>query len=91
MIHMDPIQIDCDAVNIMRQVVLEKVREINPQFSIHDFRMVSGGELTNLIFDISADTTCDLSDQEIKNQIEQKMKAIDPNYYTVVTVDHAYV
>lgn len=90
-IHMDPIQIDCDAVNIMRQVVLEKVREINPQFSIHDFRMVSGGELTNLIFDISADTTCDLSDQEIKNQIEQKMKAIDPNYYTVVTVDHAYV
>ena len=28
---------------------------------------------------------------EIKDEIERKMKAVDPNCYTVVLVDHAYV
>ena len=90
-IHMDPIETDNAATNIMRQLVLEKVKEIDPTFSIHDFRMVCGGELTNLIFDICVNNDTKMSDQEIKDEIERKMKAVDPNCYTVVLVDHAYV
>ena len=33
----------------------------------------------------------DSDKQEIKDEIERKMKAVDPNCYTVVLVDHAYV
>ena len=90
-IHMDPIETDDAATNIMRQLVAEKVKEIDPTFSIHDFRMVIGGELTNLIFDICVSQDTKLSDQEIKDEIQRKMKAVDPNCFTVVLVDHAYV
>lgn len=90
-IHMDPVETDDAATNIMRQLVAEKVREIDPHFSIHDFRMVCGGELTNLIFDICVTQDTKLSDQQVKDEIEKKMKAVDPNCFTVVLVDHAYV
>ena len=90
-IHMDPIETDCAATNLMRQFVAQKVKEIDESFSIHDFRMVAGGELTNLIFDICVNGDTKLSDQQIRDEIERKMKAVDPNYYTVVVIDHAYV
>ena len=89
-IHMDPIETDDAATNIMRQLVLEKVKEIDPNFSIHDFRMVIGGELTNLIFDVVVTHDTKMSDQQVKDEIQKKMKAVDPNCFTVVLVDHAY-
>ena len=90
-IHMDPIETDCEASNQMKIIVAEKVREIDENFTIHDFRMVCGGELTNLIFDICVSPNSKLSEQEIKDLIDKKMKAINSNYYTVVQVDRAYV
>ena len=87
---MDPIETDDAATNIMRQLVLEKVREIDPEFTIHDFRMVIGGELTNLIFDVVVTHDTKMSDQQVKDEIQKKMKAVDPNCFTVVLVDHAY-
>lgn len=89
-IHMDPIETDDAATNIMRQLVLEKVREIDPEFTIHDFRMVIGGELTNLIFDVVVTHDTKMTDQQVKDEIQKKMKAVDPNCFTVVLVDHAY-
>lgn len=90
-IHMDPIETDNAATSLMRQLVAEKVKEIDPKFSIHDFRMVIGGELTNLIFDIVVTRDTKLSDQEVKDEIQKKMKAVDPNCFTVVLIDRAYV
>lgn len=90
-IHMDPIETDDAATSIMRQLVVEKVKEIDPSFTIHDFRMVIGGELTNLIFDVVVTEDTKLSDQQVKDEIQKKMKAVDPNCFTVVLVDHAYV
>ena len=75
----------------MRQLVAEQVKQIDPEYSIHDFRMVIGGELTNLIFDICVPQGTKMTDQQIKDEIQRKMKAIDPNCFTVVLVDHAYV
>ena len=89
-IHMDPIETDNELTNEMRQIVLQNVREINPEFNIHDFRMVHGGELTNLIFDITVPIETKMENAEIQAAIEQKMKAINPNYFTVTLVDRVY-
>ncbi len=89
-IHMDPIETDNQVTNEMRRLVLEKVREIDPCFAIHDFRMVHGGELTNLIFDITVPVETKTPDGQIQQAIEEKMKAINPNYYTVTLIDRVY-
>ena len=51
-IHMDPIVVDDEEINNMRKETEEIVKNINENFSIHDFRMTDGGERINLIFDL---------------------------------------
>lgn len=87
-IHLDPIETDCKKTNDLRALTLNLVQEINPEFTIHDFRMVHGGTLTNFIFDINIPVETKQTDDEIKDAIAQKIKAINPEYYTVVNIDH---
>ena len=51
-IHMDPIVIDNKEINDMRAFTEDIVKELNSDFSIHDFRMTDGGQRINLIFDL---------------------------------------
>ena len=90
-IHMDPLETDSEITNKMRKITAEKVQEIDPAFTIHDFRMVPGENLTNLIFDICVTDTTHLTDDEIIGQVTEKLRQIDPDYYTVIQIDHSYV
>ena len=51
-IHMDPIEMKDERVLYAKRKLEEAVRAIDPQVSIHDFRMVDGDEQVNLIFDM---------------------------------------
>lgn len=59
---------------------------------MHDFRMVKGYSHTNLIFDVAVPSGCSIGEQELKNQIQEKVREAYPekNYYTVVGIDHNY-
>ena len=59
-IHMDPIDMNDELTNHLREKVKFIVNDINQCYSIHDFRIVSGPTHTNLIFDvlIPADEMC---------------------------------
>lgn len=43
-IHMDPIVVDDEEINEMKKFTEDIVKNINKEFSIHDFRMTDGGE-----------------------------------------------
>jgi cation diffusion facilitator family transporter len=90
-IHMDPIAIDDRKANQVYDRVKQIVREIDSCLTIHDFRMVEGPSHTNLIFDVVAPHKFHLSDREIVSQVEQRVQEWNPSYYTVITVDKAYV
>lgn len=91
-IHYDPIEIGSDAVGTMRQWVTERVHAVSPLLSIHDFRMVKGELHTNLIFDVSAPSSYESTDAEIKQQIQRSVQenANGETYYCVITVDRSY-
>ncbi|MEG1396876.1 MAG: cation-efflux pump, partial [Oscillospiraceae bacterium] len=59
--------------------------------TIHDFRMTCGPHHTNLIFDVVVPHRFRLSDDQVKEAIHQAVQAVDPTYFTVIEVDHAYV
>ena len=88
-IHMDPISLDESTVQL-RQQIAALVREIDPELSIHDFRITAGPKRTNLIFDVVAPYRCPLSDSELRAAIDRKAKELSPTYFTVVEIDHAY-
>ena len=90
-IHMDPVSVDCEVTNSIKNMIVEFAEEINPRFSIHDFRMTDGEQNVNLIFDVVM--PCELSDQERQQALQKltgKIKSKDSKYSTVVNVDIDY-
>ncbi len=90
-IHMDPIITDDEEVNRLKMMTEEIVTNIDKRFTIHDFRIVKGETHTNLIFDVVIPAELDLSATKLILKIENAIKAEDPNYYPVITIDKNYV
>ena len=90
-IHMDPIDTHDELVNITKEKVKTKVREINAAYNIHDFRMVKGNTHSNLIFDVLIPAEEKISPEQLKKQISAKVNEIDPDYRCVITIDRSYV
>ena len=90
-IHLDPIVVDDPEVNALRETTRELVQEVNPELTIHDFRVVRGRTHSNLIFDVQVPRDCPLTDEEITRRIIEKVKGLRENYFAVVTLDRTYV
>ena len=90
-IHMDPVVTDDKEVFDVKQAVLKLVHAIDPQLTLHDFRMVTGPTHTNVIFDVVAPFDFPLSDEALTAQIQSQVRSLDGNYFAVITVDKSYV
>ncbi|WP_286076980.1 cation diffusion facilitator family transporter [Thomasclavelia cocleata] len=90
-IHMDPIDSSDVLTNELKEIVIDVVKEINDEYSIHDFRIVSGPTHTNLIFDVLIPSNDQIKHSVLKEQINQRLKAIDPSYFTVMQIEHSFV
>jgi len=86
-IHMDPIVTDDAQINHLRQKALQAVKNVDEALQIHDFRFVSGKSHSNLIFDVVVPFEVKLTDEEIKRAVATEISRIDPNYFTVLTID----
>jgi cation diffusion facilitator family transporter len=85
--HLDPIVVNDVEVTAMRIKVADLLTDINPEFSMHDFRMVKGPTNTNLIFDVAIPYGTRLSDGEIIKLLNDKVEKLDGNYKLVVRVE----
>lgn len=91
-IHMDPIDTDNEAVQSTRKIISDAVKEKDPSASIHDFRMVSGTDQINLIFDLVLPYSYKKEEcRKFTDDLEGKLKKIDQRYNCVITVEHSYV
>ena len=86
-VHLDPVVLDNPKCNACRVLVEEIVKEIDPSFSVHDFRMVDGISHTNLIFDVAIPFECKLSPQEVKDEISRRVRERDKKLFAVPTVE----
>ena len=86
-IHMDPIETDNELLNKYKALVLNVLNQINPEITMHDFRMVSGETHTNLIFDVLIPHDYHGKTDELKKQIDALIQKDNPNLFTVVTFD----
>lgn len=86
-IHMDPVDVHDEHTAQLREKVSEIIKQINPNITFHDFRVVSGPTHTNLIFDIVSPMDCGLSDQELADTIADKIHQCNESYFAVINVD----
>ncbi len=90
-IHMDPVDTDNEKVGRVRRLLSEKIKEYDSRLSIHDFRMVSGENRTNLVFDVLEPYGYSLNKERLVKDIGELARQIDENYVCVITVDTSYV
>lgn len=89
-IHLDPIDTTNEMVNELKEKVLQVVLKINPVYTIHDFRIVSGPTHTNILFDVVLPADDESDNLMLKKKIDEGVKEIDSHYYTVIDIDRAY-
>ena len=89
-IHMDPVDTDDASIARLREQVAELVKQVEPSLTIHDFRVVRGTTHDNLIFDAVLPFSSTMTPAQAAQAIRDRVRAMDGNYYAVVTVEHSY-
>lgn len=89
-IHMDPVCVNDPEVSALKKQVCGFLEEIDASLSLHDFRIVKGHTHTNIIFDVLVPFGFRLTDAEILARLDEKVKELDPNYFTVINIDKKY-
>ena len=87
-IHYDPVITNDPELNARREQVAQILAQRDSRLTIHDFRMIRGISLTNLVFDVTLPP--DLRGQEkiIQKRLEEKLNEnSNVTYYTDITFD----
>ena len=88
-IHYDPVVTDDKTLQHMRKKVETELKKIHPALTLHDFRMVAGDTSSNLIFDVVA--PFDFKDEaSVKAELQRRVTVVNPQLFTVVTVEHSF-
>lgn len=90
-IHYDPIATNDERVASIKTEILEKLKEIHNEYSLHDFRVVDGENTINLIFDVVVPTELNISDIDVRLEVTKICKALNKKYNPVITVDRNYL
>lgn len=90
-IHMDPVSMDDVRTKELRRKVAAIVSGMEGKVSFHDFRVVDGETHTNLIFDVVVPFDYPMSDQQVRDYIQNEVKKISDQYFAVIDVDKDYL
>lgn len=91
-IHMDPIETKDSRVLQIREQVISVLAQIDPNLSLHDFRLVAGSQRINLIFDLVVPHEYGLEKQdEVHAQILQNVKELDNRYRCIITIEQSFI
>ena len=83
-IHYDPIITNDSEWNNLKHRVAEILDEINPAFSMHDFRLVKGADQTKIVFDLVIPYSMNGQHRKLKEGIDEKLKINDICYPTII-------
>lgn len=90
-IHMDPVVLNDEELNKYKDLVLKVIKEMNPKYSIHDFRIVKGPSHTNLVFDLLLPVDDDREHSLIRSELNEKVRAINPNLNLSIKIEHGFI
>ena len=90
-IHMDPVETNNEKVQKLKEIAIKAVIDINTELTIHDFRVVDGPTHTNLVFDVVVPHEFEMTEEKLKQLINDKINAINSCYRCVITVDNCYI
>lgn len=90
-VHMDPVVTDDPETNALRLFVTNVLQAVETGLTMHDFRIVKLLEnRRRLLFDVVVPHNSHLSDEEIREVIEQQLENSHPGVEVDIHFDHQY-
>lgn len=90
-IHMDPVNLKDPEMKEKRAATEALVKEIDSRLTIHDFRLVHGGGVTKILFDVVVPFEMKRPEEELKARIQDSVSRTMENCAALINVDHSYV
>ena len=88
-IHLDPVVRNDPRIDQLRQFAEQRIAEVDPALTLHDFRVVWGRANKILIFDVTAPYACAMSDTQIRDAILDRFSSKDHTVQPVSVIDRA--
>ena len=89
-IHMDPITLNNERVNLLKNRILEEIHKYNSNITLHDFRVVDGPNQTNVIFDAVMPADLKITEKELRGKLENIISTLPGNCVGVITIDRQF-
>lgn len=86
-IHMDPIDTKNKQLAHLKERVRMAVYALDPELSIHDFRIVNGDTHVNLVFDVVVPYDSKITLNDIHSACEKEFENDETKYYFVIDMD----
>ena len=90
-LHYDPIVTNDPGLLDLRNLVAEQATRIDAGVSVHDVRRVTGPTHTNVIFDCVRPQGLDLTADELRARLTERVRVRYPDAICKITVDESYV
>ena len=89
-IHYDPIVTADAEVGVLRSRLNEKARQLDPQLSVHDLRIVPGDTHTNVLFDLAFPAGYAGDKDQMLAEMCKFVTEQNPKYSCIVKVEQSY-
>ncbi len=86
-IHMDPIDTKNKQLAHLKERVRMAVYALDPELSIHDFRIVNGDTHVNLVFDVVVPYGSKITLNDVHSACEKEFENDETKYYFVIDMD----
>lgn len=90
-VHMDPIEADNENVKQHKEKAIEILKKLNPNLTLHDFRMVVGDTHTNILFDVVVPYSENVSLNELEFVFNSEFNDDNKKYFFIINIDRSYL
>lgn len=86
-IHMDPVDSKDHQAHLLRSRVLKKLRSMDPEAGLHDFRILRGDDMPAVSFDAQFPFSYKETDESILLDLSDYISRELPGYHAIIRVD----
>jgi len=91
-LHMDPVEVCDPNVIEIKEKVMDIVKELEPEASIHDFRLVEDDISSKVIFDMIIPYSYNKQkEKKLTENITKQINKIDSQYECIITIDKNFI
>lgn len=90
-LHMDPLEKDTPRSLACKKIILNTLKEIDKDCSMHDLRIVPGKEHLNLFFDVVVPFSCTYTKEQILDAMNHAFENEDYQAHIHITFEHGFI